>query len=242
VERLRRPELSVRHVSIKGYLCPSDPNPGNTDTDDNGGKRTGVGSYAMNAGQMRIYRNWATNGISYAPGWDLAMAKPVGPDQIIDGTSKTAAFSEWIKGRAQGRDITYDVDLYALTRQDFGPNWTNGLEGYGTSSSPGDLWYSINCNKFTKANDFWDWRGEFWIWGNSGRGSGISFSMQPNGMSCLAGQLPVDGYMAASSRHPGGVNVAMCDGSVQFFTSNVNHRVWWAMGSYNGNETESAQP
>lgn len=41
---------------------------------------------------------------------------------------------------------------------------------------------------------------------------------------------------AARSRHPGGVNVALCDGSVDFFTDNVSILAWQALGTMNGGE------
>ena len=43
-------------------------------------------------------------------------------------------------------------------------------------------------------------------------------------------------YYAARSRHPGGVNVVMCDGSVHFISNNVNLIVWQALGTMNGDE------
>jgi prepilin-type N-terminal cleavage/methylation domain-containing protein/prepilin-type processing-associated H-X9-DG protein len=42
---------------------------------------------------------------------------------------------------------------------------------------------------------------------------------------------------AARSRHPGGVNVAMCDGSIRFVTNNVTLGVWQVVGTMNGGES-----
>jgi prepilin-type N-terminal cleavage/methylation domain-containing protein/prepilin-type processing-associated H-X9-DG protein len=42
--------------------------------------------------------------------------------------------------------------------------------------------------------------------------------------------------VAARSWHSGGVNVAMCDGSVHFVSNNVNYNTWNAMGSAQGGE------
>lgn len=41
---------------------------------------------------------------------------------------------------------------------------------------------------------------------------------------------------AARSRHPGGVNVSFCDGSVDFFNNDVALSAWQAMGTMNGGE------
>lgn len=46
---------------------------------------------------------------------------------------------------------------------------------------------------------------------------------------------------AARSRHPGGVNSVMCDGSVRFVIDDVELDVWKAMGSMNGNEVFDVQ-
>jgi prepilin-type processing-associated H-X9-DG protein len=41
----------------------------------------------------------------------------------------------------------------------------------------------------------------------------------------------------ASSRHPGGVNCLMGDGSVRFVRETVDLTTWRAMGTMNGGET-----
>ena len=47
-------------------------------------------------------------------------------------------------------------------------------------------------------------------------------------------------YFAARSKHPGGVNVSMCDGSVRFFKNSVNLNVWQAVSTTKGGEVVSA--
>jgi prepilin-type processing-associated H-X9-DG protein len=44
----------------------------------------------------------------------------------------------------------------------------------------------------------------------------------------------------ANSRHAGGVNAAMADGSVKFVKSTVNVLTWRALGTRNGAEIVSA--
>jgi prepilin-type N-terminal cleavage/methylation domain-containing protein/prepilin-type processing-associated H-X9-DG protein len=43
-----------------------------------------------------------------------------------------------------------------------------------------------------------------------------------------------------SSRHPGGVNMAMADGSVRFFKDSVSLYTWWASATIQGGEVVSA--
>jgi len=46
-------------------------------------------------------------------------------------------------------------------------------------------------------------------------------------------------YNTARSRHLGGVNVSMCDGSTRFVANSINLDAWQAMGSMDGGETFS---
>ena len=43
-------------------------------------------------------------------------------------------------------------------------------------------------------------------------------------------------YLASRSRHPGGVNVVMADGSVHFVKNQVNLAVWRALSTTQGRE------
>ena len=47
-------------------------------------------------------------------------------------------------------------------------------------------------------------------------------------------------YMAARSKHPGGVNAGMCDGSVRFFKNTINFQAWQASSTTQGGEVISA--
>jgi len=42
---------------------------------------------------------------------------------------------------------------------------------------------------------------------------------------------------AVRSRHPGGVNASMCDGSVRFAANNINLTAWQSLGTMDGGET-----
>jgi prepilin-type processing-associated H-X9-DG protein len=59
---------------------------------------------------------------------------------------------------------------------------------------------------------------------------------------CAPGQL--SGYYVlngfARSEHPGGVNAGLLDGSVNFYSNNIDTFVWRAMGTTKGSEAVSA--
>jgi prepilin-type processing-associated H-X9-DG protein len=54
------------------------------------------------------------------------------------------------------------------------------------------------------------------------------------GLPCVTG---ANRNKTVRSRHPGGVNAAMCDGSVRFITNNIHVDTWQAIGSMNGGES-----
>jgi prepilin-type N-terminal cleavage/methylation domain-containing protein/prepilin-type processing-associated H-X9-DG protein len=61
----------------------------------------------------------------------------------------------------------------------------------------------------------------------------------PANPPCLAPQTAARPLtMSARSRHPHGVNVAMCDGSVHFVSDDVCPAVWRAQGTSRGGETD----
>jgi len=64
--------------------------------------------------------------------------------------------------------------------------------------------------------------------------------MPPNTWSCNDNNVNDAAAATASSRHSGGVNACMCDGSVKFIKGTVNYMAWWAIGSRNGGEVLDA--
>jgi prepilin-type N-terminal cleavage/methylation domain-containing protein/prepilin-type processing-associated H-X9-DG protein len=62
----------------------------------------------------------------------------------------------------------------------------------------------------------------------------------PANPPCIGHSIPFNVMRhAARSRHPGGVNAAMCDGSARFVSDDVDAVSWAAAGSTQGAETES---
>jgi prepilin-type processing-associated H-X9-DG protein len=57
---------------------------------------------------------------------------------------------------------------------------------------------------------------------------------------CTGATTALPNMYAARSRHPSGVNAAMCDGSVHFIKNSVNLRTWRALSTTQGNEVTSA--
>lgn len=66
--------------------------------------------------------------------------------------------------------------------------------------------------------------------------SGRCPSPNPPQMPCVAGG---NRHKTARSRHPNGVNVSLCDGSVRFVSNNISLVTWQSLGTMNGGDPVS---
>ena len=167
-----------------------------------------------------------------------------GVRDAADGTSNTIAFSEAL---AQNQSIpTYRG---------------NSTRGVG-DSSPSSYVYDIrvipvaalnqalqNCTtSFRSATNPVYQKGLTWAYG--AKGFTLFNTIQtPNDkqypfgtcqFGCDACGINVANFIDAQSNHPGGVNVAMADGSVRFVKDTINRQTWWALGTRAGGEVLSA--
>ncbi len=71
--------------------------------------------------------------------------------------------------------------------------------------------------------------------GSSDRGTCIDRPDQ--GLPCLTSGADATSYLTSRSRHPGGVNVVMCDASVQFISDDIDSLAWKSASTRNGGET-----
>jgi prepilin-type N-terminal cleavage/methylation domain-containing protein/prepilin-type processing-associated H-X9-DG protein len=62
----------------------------------------------------------------------------------------------------------------------------------------------------------------------------------PGNPPCVAATNNAGMMKAARSRHPGGVNAVLCDGSVRFVKNSVSLSIWRGLGTTHGNEVISA--
>jgi prepilin-type N-terminal cleavage/methylation domain-containing protein/prepilin-type processing-associated H-X9-DG protein len=148
--------------------------------------------------------------------------------QITDGTSNTAAFSESILGEG-GEAIV-------------GANPGDERTVYKYTGFSGTLPSDANCAGTPPYWNGFNHRGFMWA---SGEPRCVSYNhyYTPNSKNydCVANDpsLPgftAVGYRAARSRHTGGANLLLCDGSVRFVRDSVDVTVWRAVGTRNGGE------
>jgi len=216
---------TVRLMKITSLLCPSDA--------EGPIVNGAVNNYPNCMGLNRYNNGWVSSGIAYETGGDFAVNKVRTFASISDGLSNTAAFSEWVKGKQynnkHGLHIVYEN----------GPSSTSIPQG-----TLGDV--NITLNKMCQTaplpalgTSMWDYKGEYWLCHYNGRGGGYSHVNGPNQKACMEGD-ETDSFVGASSMHPGGVNVLMCDGSVKFIKNSVNISTWHALGTIDYNEVISA--
>jgi hypothetical protein len=80
---------------------------------------------------------------------------------------------------------------------------------------------------------------------NSRAGDGVFYCVDEpeSNLPCakMASNYKPDMFMAARSKHPGGVQVVLCDASVQFVSETIDLNVWRAASTQAGSESLSLQ-
>ena len=162
-------------------------------------------------------------------------SQPVTIATITDGTSNTAAFSEWVRGDGNNNPATSKPSLGLILRMAANTNSFNGQGNINFLAAQA-------CNQAVISGSTYTWKGDWWV----GDLFSYSHTAPPNSKSCWYGDAPGRPYsgiasvVSSASRHPGGSNTAFCDGSVKFIKSTVNIATWNGLGTRNGNEVISS--
>jgi prepilin-type N-terminal cleavage/methylation domain-containing protein/prepilin-type processing-associated H-X9-DG protein len=228
---------TARVTQLAVPLCPSDGNqPPDTITFQKNSVLTGTTNYPNNIGTYYPNNGGLIDGPAYFMGLP-AYGPVVKLAMVTDGTSNTAIFSEWVKGK------------HNLQTTSTGPERTyQGLLPDG--STPVSLVaLAASCQNAT--NPFldggnWDNRGAEWLDHNCAVGGGYSHIQTPNKHACLFSNEVLNQQLStirtivgASSYHPGGVNVAFLDGAVHFIKDSISPLTWWALATKAGGEVIS---
>lgn len=219
------------------YNCPSDayaqvfPNGAN---------------YAASIGpQLRDDAN-PTSGVGLGM---FAKHKAYGIQDCLDGTSNTIMMSEMLIG---------DNSVVTMNGAEFysGVAWPDGLgSGYGSgltqtfpyaalnpagSSYLAQFTASCNARRTTHTSEFNDAL-NYWVCSRSHYGTTFSTVLTPNSPNADCSFYQGGGGMVTTrSRHAGGVNTLLGDGSVKFIKNSINQLTWFALGSRAGSEVLSS--
>jgi prepilin-type N-terminal cleavage/methylation domain-containing protein/prepilin-type processing-associated H-X9-DG protein len=208
----------ARAQNVAAFLCPSDPNLSNVPVGMAGT------SYRANQGSGILWG--VTPALTTDPNY--GMPNPNGPFfldsnttlvQITDGTSNTAAFSEHLIGDFSNAIATVASDTFEPGT--FPPTPDQAIADC-TALNPTVL-----------SNQGYSNIGAPWLYGY--HSTTIYFHVGlPGSRSCMfpPGRITT----TANSGHSGGVNVLLCDGSVQFVNYSISLTTWRALGTIDGGE------
>ncbi len=225
---------TVLYAQVNTFLCPSDRNKADTNNTwtPTGASRPllcGETNYANIMGCSPALSGGGLNGASWYLGGDTLVGKMRTLASVTDGTSNTAMYSEWIKGTA-GDYLT--VKGIVWNGPPFSANPLNDANACYANAAKGS--YS------------WDWKGQFYLDQDSGRGGGLWFITFPNKKACdsdTSGSINYGQFgslIGPASNHSGGVNVLFLDGSVKFIKDTIAPLTYWALATVAGGEVIDA--
>jgi prepilin-type N-terminal cleavage/methylation domain-containing protein/prepilin-type processing-associated H-X9-DG protein len=222
----------ARAQTIPVYLCPSDPSEGSyLDTRQLPGvppAPSGMSNYFGNMGAHGWWRDDSGAGTSgKAPGLMgiFSLDSKTRLTDILDGSSNTALFAE-VKRGARPADDPLDVTVL--------PPAAWGGPAATPATNPNNLVPPPACDSPVKTLNYTGlqyYRG-FLITAM------YTHTALPNSTSrdCILDLTFDQGHLAARSYHPGGVNVALADGSIHFVSDRISLAVWKALGTRSGGE------
>ncbi|MFO0951011.1 MAG: DUF1559 domain-containing protein [Isosphaeraceae bacterium] len=171
------------------------------------------GNYVVSWGNTSWGRTSGVNSASYLQS-AFGHLMNINLARITDGTSNTVIMAEILQGGQ------YDVR---------GLIWSSipGGSSFETRFTPN------GTKDFFNQNTGGDWL-------NNAPQFGFCTSEPVLRLPCTANAGDNDAFAGARSRHPGGVNVVMGDGSVRFVKDTVNHPIWIGLNTISSGEVISA--
>ena len=228
----------ARETGIQFFICPTDLPDRMTARERHNQTGWGRNNYKANAGSdtgqvigRRQDRHERNNGI-------FLTNEVVSIRDITDGVSKTALFSEAVKGDADVFKVEIPGDWFRISPRN------------RTADEVRRACLDLDARKMVGLSNQVARQGRNWVWGNY-IPTRYNHVMEPNGRSCARqggrGNLDANspnnegGATTASSRHPGGVNLCLGDATVAFIADDIDLHAWRAYGSRNGNEEVIAE-
>ncbi len=187
------------------------------------------GNYGINWGTGRFQQDFPT--------WDLESGanRPGMPGPFEDPeTIGTKQITKWIRVKQIIDGTTHTLCLLEMRQAPTGGPPDSEIDRRARLWIPVSGTFQIstllvpNSTRCTAGSNIVDPK--------TGCGPDVAFCLDIDGMPCSRGGAVNQYTLAARSRHPGGVCVALCDASCKFVTNDVDLRVWRAAGSRAGGE------
>ena len=201
--------MTVANASVAVFLCPSDRKPPGGWTNYAGNNGVGVQKYGYNGAFVR------------------SQSPPSGLSEFLDGTSQTAAVSEWVLG--PDNDLIRDPirTVFETPISLTNPDQFDEFVALCHDIDPVSALPSVRI------------KGRNWLI-REFSDTLYNHTLNVNGHSCLNKTGVQVGAYTAGSLHAGGVQVLFADGHVAFVRDGVDLSIWRAIGSRNGREILSA--
>lgn len=218
-DRATRDNAQIQQTRLAAALCPSDGEreerlriSGNVEF----APTNYVACYGSSTDEtgMPSPTNLTTRGATHPqkdPDGVFFMDSETAMRQISDGSSNTILISECLVGRPDIRNVGSDAQ-------------TDMCRLGATTGTIGSL------------ESTWT-RGYSWFWSQMIQSWGFSTMVPPNAQRDFeCRRFTTRGIFAARSDHSGGVNAALCDGSVRFVSDDIDELTWLALGSISRGE------
>jgi prepilin-type N-terminal cleavage/methylation domain-containing protein/prepilin-type processing-associated H-X9-DG protein len=251
------PNSTVMYTKMATMLCPSDNVKVPSWTPQ------GFKNYVSNMGGPPIVYAWTGLLVPMQPslnsypgrasGYVNNNCGSFGMEGVTDGTSNTAMFSETLVGSGPNANL---VTLASTTRKTtyLFPSGLNYGPDQGATAGASVLQFVQTCQALPGTTVAFGGlppaSGNLWISGNANSGTiwdSYNHWLPPNSLGCdnqndgnTGGYGSEQDGEPPSSNHPGGVNMAMGDGHVQFIKNSVSLQAWWALGTRAGGEVISS--
>ncbi len=236
---------TVNMTFLNVLICPSDSPPALITLS---GFPHASHNYNMNVGsQYPVVANIAAanmpspafTGMPDGPFYENSRTSPA---EFTDGMSNTAAVCETVRSQQTSTYANDPLNVFLIT----GNNSTSG------PALTSDADYASLCLSLpSTTTQFQATKGVRWYYGAPGHSMYNHRRPPDDKQADCRGGLPhsvrsdplwswLSLNVAARSKHPGGVNTLMADGSVKFMKDTINAMTWQALGSRNGGEVVSA--
>ncbi len=198
---------TVAQFRVAVFLCPADPliSSRTAQTSYAGNRGTGVQKYGYN-GTFAFERTG-----------------PIGYSAFSDGTSTTAAMSEWVRGTQDQARPDQLHSTFETTETLADPEQFDRFVSECQSINP----TTASVNRLAKGSSWL--RGDFSF-------TLYNHSLGINEPTCTNGTAVQIGAWTAGSMHSRGCQTLFVDGHVQFLSSTTSLHVWRSMGSRAGGE------
>jgi prepilin-type N-terminal cleavage/methylation domain-containing protein/prepilin-type processing-associated H-X9-DG protein len=225
-------------AQINTFLCPSDPNGPSTLAPGGGAANN---CYFGSIGTTTDYLQGFASGapslarVQYTGLFAPQQAKGIA--QMSDGTSNTVAFAESTVGSAsavKGQKRLGMASVGTLPANSLVLNAFSDMAGVNSGLQA--------CNAAYTSGSFGVDRQRGDAWATGGMAMTLFNTVgTPNANNvqwayCGKGGGTEANFSNADSYHPGGVNVLMADGHVQFIKDSINQKTWWGLGTIAGGE------